>query len=550
MMRSTKLTIAILLLFSVQLFSHDNNSWVEEIMNLQKTAKEYLISNPDTSLTLITHALIHSKDEANDSLIARSYYYLGIAHYYKGNYFVSANQYRQALNTGYARTNEEFRAVVYNNLGVVYDLTEQYNLALDSYLKSMEIEASLDNAEGQALCQVNIGLLYLNLKQPEQGNEYLQKARQYFEQSNDLDGLALTFHNLGKLASEMNKLDTAIVYFEKAASLYKKAENLYEYTNILNQLGLYYIGLGNLKKAEALLDTAFGLAKDKGYEYLESTILLSQAKLLIFRKNFDQAEVLLMEVQPMNQRTGFKKKLLELKLACHSKNIEHFDQYLDDLVVFSDSMQIISNNHLVNELHIQYNTEKNLNEITRQREMLVNRKMIIHASITALVVLTILFVVIFFYYQRLQKSYKALFNKEKLEHERFLNKIKIPESTPVEKDENSSLSLYRCIIVKMNTDKRFTNSSLTAEDIARLCNSNKTYVYQAIKAHTGEKFFEFVNRFRVEEAKRLLADNSDLNAEAIADASGFNSKSTFYRTFKEYTGLVPGKYRAYAIRQN
>ncbi|MGC4021647.1 MAG: helix-turn-helix domain-containing protein [Cyclobacteriaceae bacterium] len=60
----------------------------------------------------------------------------------------------------------------------------------------------------------------------------------------------------------------------------------------------------------------------------------------------------------------------------------------------------------------------------------------------------------------------------------------------------------------------------------------------------NENFFEFVNRHRVEEAKRLLKSSSHkhLNILGIAYESGFRSKSTFNATFKKLTGLSPSQF--------
>lgn len=60
----------------------------------------------------------------------------------------------------------------------------------------------------------------------------------------------------------------------------------------------------------------------------------------------------------------------------------------------------------------------------------------------------------------------------------------------------------------------------------------------------GENFYNFINRYRVEEAKRLL--NSDqakkLNMLGIAFESGFNSKTAFNTAFKKWVGITPSEY--------
>ena len=57
-------------------------------------------------------------------------------------------------------------------------------------------------------------------------------------------------------------------------------------------------------------------------------------------------------------------------------------------------------------------------------------------------------------------------------------------------------------------------------------------------------FYNFINKYRVEEAKKLLASTKmdEFNILGIAFASGFNSKTTFNTTFKKIVGISPSQY--------
>ena len=66
-----------------------------------------------------------------------------------------------------------------------------------------------------------------------------------------------------------------------------------------------------------------------------------------------------------------------------------------------------------------------------------------------------------------------------------------------------------------------------------------------INKHFGTNFFEFVNSYRVEEAKQLLTDPAH-SYKTILDIlleSCFNSKSAFHRFFKRLAGMPPSEYR-------
>lgn len=75
--------------------------------------------------------------------------------------------------------------------------------------------------------------------------------------------------------------------------------------------------------------------------------------------------------------------------------------------------------------------------------------------------------------------------------------------------------------------------------------TNRTYVSNLINTEFKCSFSEFVNNYRIAEAKKLLADSTHQNysLDYISDISGFGSIHSFIRTFKEREGITPGKFR-------
>lgn len=107
------------------------------------------------------------------------------------------------------------------------------------------------------------------------------------------------------------------------------------------------------------------------------------------------------------------------------------------------------------------------------------------------------------------------------------------------------------LMLKISTALReqqlFTNPSLTIQDLANAVGSNRTYVSNCINRRTGLSFSQYVARYRVEHAQTILCSNEyNTDHEAVASAmalSGFASDQTFYRIFKDLTGLTPLQYR-------
>ena len=67
---------------------------------------------------------------------------------------------------------------------------------------------------------------------------------------------------------------------------------------------------------------------------------------------------------------------------------------------------------------------------------------------------------------------------------------------------------------------------------------------QVINETIGQTFFDFINRYRIEEAKRLLTNPADkkITVLEVLYEVGFNSKSSFNKNFKKVTGQSPSEY--------
>ena len=110
-------------------------------------------------------------------------------------------------------------------------------------------------------------------------------------------------------------------------------------------------------------------------------------------------------------------------------------------------------------------------------------------------------------------------------------------------EDNRSLLLER-LQHHMTEEKPFLDSELTLGTLATELNVHPDHLSQAINAELSINFYDFVNGYRVEEAKERLQDpaNQQFSILGIALDSGFNSKSSFNRIFKKNTGLTPSQF--------
>lgn len=97
----------------------------------------------------------------------------------------------------------------------------------------------------------------------------------------------------------------------------------------------------------------------------------------------------------------------------------------------------------------------------------------------------------------------------------------------------------------MEEQKPYLNEDLNLNTLAEQCDIQTTQLSQVINQQCQMNFYDFVNQYRVEEAKkRLLSlDFDHLTVLGIAFDCGFKSKSSFNRYFKKYTGFSPSEFK-------
>ncbi len=101
------------------------------------------------------------------------------------------------------------------------------------------------------------------------------------------------------------------------------------------------------------------------------------------------------------------------------------------------------------------------------------------------------------------------------------------------------------LLLLFSRKKIYVNPDLRITHISEQLKTNRTYISKMINEEFNMNFNEFVNQYRIEEAKKLLGNpqNKLSTMEQVAEHSGFGSVNSFSRIFKEITGRTPGKYR-------
>ena len=128
--------------------------------------------------------------------------------------------------------------------------------------------------------------------------------------------------------------------------------------------------------------------------------------------------------------------------------------------------------------------------------------------------------------------------------ETSLQKSANTESTQL-LDKTTLLSSAQELTQKMEVEKWYLNPTLKLSDLSKEMNLPVKTLSYVINTGIGKSFYDFVNAYRVEEFQKRITqdDHAHLSLLGIAYDCGFNSKATFNRIFKKFTGVSPSVYQ-------
>ena len=128
----------------------------------------------------------------------------------------------------------------------------------------------------------------------------------------------------------------------------------------------------------------------------------------------------------------------------------------------------------------------------------------------------------------------------------FAGKISKTHMEPHPQDSQPDPVLRRKIERHMQEQKPFLSHYLNLEGLAKQLSMHPRALSVAIKHNFHTNFYEFINTYRIEEAKQLLEDpeNPHRTMIDILGDAGFNSKATFNSFFKKLVGMTPTQYKS------
>ena len=461
--------------------------------------------------------------------------------------------YKDSLDI--AKSTENEKSVAYYSLIVskIYYRLGGYNNSIDYGKLALSKYKNLNDTTYILLTLFNMGAIYGEVQEKEIAEEYFLEIEKLAIQANDSGAIANNYINLGTVFSTTNS-EKAINYFKKAKQYYPKRENIKAFNFYLNtNIANVFFTKGEYNKAKDNYLYSYKQIDHNHFFYSSICNNISQTyqNLGMLDSALYYSNLALTKNPEMYTLDNLANTYYNLaSIYLEKAKTDSSKKYLELYKSYSDSIILNKKVEYVSKLKVIHETDKLVNNIKEQKQELVkSRTRIVNMSI-ALGVIVLGLIIFVFYYRKLQISYKNIVKESvqaiKMEEQiaSLENELNVEKSVSDKKDEiniENSDQIFNEILRLLEQEKLFTDEDFDVNKLADVLNTNRTYISKIINAKTNDSFVKFVNSYRIKEAKRLLIDesNNNLTLNAIGRMSGFKSSATFYRVFKQETGVTP-----------
>ncbi|NVK26028.1 MAG: AraC family transcriptional regulator [Gammaproteobacteria bacterium] len=110
-------------------------------------------------------------------------------------------------------------------------------------------------------------------------------------------------------------------------------------------------------------------------------------------------------------------------------------------------------------------------------------------------------------------------------------------------EDSVANELYQSLDKIMSEQKLYKQANITLPLLAKRLRVSTPVLSQFLNDNLKMSFSNYLNEWRIQEAKRLLVQSPNMTMDLVAEACGYNSQSTFYSAFKKMENITPAKYR-------
>ncbi len=547
----TKYFFALSLLIAQMLLIKSDLKAQTDYNSLIKGARAMIPNELGKADTVVTKLLeeIEERGLKNDSLFAKATFLKGMIQQYHGWLNIAAKYYLEVLQTAYSKQNEKLTGDCYNNLAIIYQHQSRYPEALQAYHRSLESAESLGDSTSIVETWMNIFLLDNYTGNYPTAIEGCKRTLDYFQRHLDTVNMAYCHGNLAMFYGS-NHSDLVEYHMQEALRYFTAMHDTYNVVKCNIDIAEFYVKINQFIKARAvLLQTKEKCLQNDFKDVLETVYrLLAETEMgeggdASLAEEYIERALSICKVQDLQQKM-LKVLLVKTRLYAKSGNFPLFTAALDEYITLENTMSGNSSSRIYKEMQTIYEVEKknSQNKLLKLENNRLAYKM--KLLLLALLGATLATAIIAYQYFRINRDAKTMY---KLNLSIANTKIHHTIETNLAED-NTMGNLFEAISWRIESEKLFLHQGFSIQNLCLLMNRSERYISKAIAEGGETNFSNLIRDFRVNEARRLLVDHTDLNLMSqVAEKSGFGTRQTFYKAFKIVTGFTPQEYVSWSI---
>ena len=493
----------------------------------------FRLNNFDSAMICARQALLLSSSSKDSTLISEAWKMMSYSFNRLGQLDSSIYFTNKLLNySKRAGDDKQYRNALIS-MGTIMMQNQLPSDALKNFTEANRVNKKMSDTAYFSIDYFNIGLVHLRLKQYDSCLHYMRETLGILQKFKNPNLLFMTYGTTSDCYREMGKKKERKKYLLLAMDV---AEQLESYQ--FKAMGYCDLVEGALDEEDYNGAVKYGFAADS-----------------------------LLEREPFPVQQMKLDSMMYVAFSKLSKPAEALARY-ESFVKLKSQVISEKQSEILNRMIVEYGVkEKNLKIEKQELEISSKKKQLL--LLVILFVITILFTSRLIYqYIKLRNFRESLYRKEKYLDNQiavqakfktgidggldgFIEKslVELPDTSHEELtnvDPGLFDALYIRILSVLETQKLYLDPEMSIKNLVSQLGTNKTYLYQAISRNGSENFRTLINRYRVNEAKRIIEEcvvrSTSFDTTSIFIAAGFKSAVSFYRAFKHYTGLSPKEY--------
>lgn len=408
--------------------------------------------------------------------------------------------------------------------------TELYNRAYEANKKSNNISGMRRNLFGR-------GSLFFRQNEFDQAEKAYLEAQKYLRPPFfNINQLNINQH-LANIYGATQRNDEARAQYQSALDIAASLQDSTATLRILLNLAIYESQLQNTEAALQTYDNAMALAQEMNNEFGVLMVKMNKGTLLFMEGQLDAATEILQEALDYTIKNGLLNEYRYLVKLLTDVYKAKGDQ--SNLIVFLNQQISTLETMLGQRQQKEIDELKALHDLeVKDRELESTRNRYIAIILVLLMLGTSALVILMYRSRNLRRLYQLNLELYQAESSGAISELNLTSG-----NDEPLHALYLKIKQAMEEEKMYRLSDLSLPMLASHIASNEKYTSSAISGYSNTNFNGFVNRYRIQEAKRILLEHGDkVNIGELVEVCGFASRSTFYKAFSDQTGMTPKEF--------